>query len=279
MAPIARTEHVPAETRPKLEDGWSRDTPPQDTILRQFLYNQAELNAAIALAMGGRAVDVSGAFIADAGSQVPYMNQALLTRPAQRSDDPVYSDVESFFDTRGGPATLLSLWPTADLWHRGWILYGHPVLVVKPPVLAGNDLPDGVSVEVVNDLGSLLEAERILIEGFPIGDPDEIHDQPDPSTVLGPGVLDTNLTVRLGLVDGEPVATGCSYVSHGVVNLAMAATRPAARRRGVWQALVRARMDDGPGMPAVAYTSDLSRPGFLTMGFLPIMRLTLWGRG
>ena len=79
-------------------------------------------------------------------------------------------------------------------------------------------------------------------------------------------------------MDGLAVAAGVSYVAHDVVNLAMAATLPSARRRGAWQALVQERLTDGPGLPAVAYTNDLTRPGFLRMGFMPVTRLTLWGR-
>ena len=33
-----------------------------------------------------------------------------------------------------------------------------------------------------------------------------------------------------------------------------------------------------PALPAVAFTSDHSRPGFVRMGFLPITRFTLWSR-
>ncbi|HEV8627666.1 MAG TPA: hypothetical protein VG034_24780 [Acidimicrobiia bacterium] len=32
------------------------------------------------------------------------------------------------------------------------------------------------------------------------------------------------------------------------------------RRRGVWEALVWARVAEDPGLPAVAYTSNFSRP-------------------
>jgi hypothetical protein len=44
----------------------------------------------------------------------------------------------------------------------------------------------------------------------------------------------------------------------------------------VWRTLVAARYTDIPDLPAVAFTSDYSRPGFLRMGFLPITRFTLW---
>jgi hypothetical protein len=57
---------------------------------------------------------------------------------------------------------------------------------------------------------------------------------------------------------------------------ALKATLPAARRRGVWHALATARCVNTSDLPAVAFTSDYSRPGFLRMGFLPITRFTLW---
>jgi hypothetical protein len=46
----------------------------------------------------------------------------------------------------------------------------------------------------------------------------------------------------------------------------------------VWEALVWARVGSAPDLPAVAYTSDDSRPGFRRMGFLVVSRFTLWAR-
>ena len=99
-----------------------------------------------------------------------------------------------------------------------------------------------------------------------------------PGSIFPPSLVDSGMTVRLGLVDGEPVAIGNSHIGQDVVNLCLGTTLPAARRRGVWEALVWARVADAPQLPAVAYTSDYSRPGFLRMGFLPISRFTLWVR-
>lgn len=256
-----------------------REAGPDDTVVGQFLNNQSELNARLALAAGGRAAAVEGANLADARSAVPYLNQAVLSRPAPRTDDPVYEEIETFFERSAGGTTLLSLWPTADLWHRGWVLYGHPVLVVKAPVLFAPSRPDGVEIDLVTDRDGVARAEQVLIDGYPVGEPGDPSTRPEPGTVLPAGSLDTGCTVRLAWLDGEPVAAALSYVAHEVVNLAMAATLPAARRRGVWQALVQARVTDGPGLASVAYTNDLSRPGFLRLGFLPLTRLTLWGRG
>jgi len=74
------------------------------------------------------------------------------------------------------------------------------------------------------------------------------------------------------------VGVGNVHIGHGLVNLCLGATLPAARRRGVWQALVGARVTEDTTLPAVAYTSDFSRPGFLRMGFLAVARFTLWAR-
>jgi hypothetical protein len=77
-------------------------------------------------------------------------------------------------------------------------------------------------------------------------------------------------------LEGSPSAAAASHAAHGVVNLCLAATLTTARRRGVWHALVAARCAGTPDLPAVAFTSDYSRPGFLSVGFLPIARFTLW---
>ncbi len=46
----------------------------------------------------------------------------------------------------------------------------------------------------------------------------------------------------------------------------------------VTASLVSRRVTDDAALPAVAFTSDHSRPGFERMGFLPFTRFTLWTR-
>jgi hypothetical protein len=166
------------------------------------------------------------------------------------------------------------MWPTPDLSSRGWVLVGHPAFVVRAAGTAASVPAPGVEVREVTTAAELRVAERVAIEGYPI---DEAREKP-PGTVLPPGVLGTGLQVRLGLLDGRAVAIGNSFAGHGVVNLCLGATLPEARRRGVWEALVWARLASAPDLPAVAYTSDYSRPGFVRMGFLVVSRFTLWAR-
>jgi hypothetical protein len=268
-------------TERPLENGWLADTPVGDTLLRRFVHNQGELNAVMAAALGGRAHRTDDVFLADAHSPVAYFNQAILARPLRDAGDGVLDEIESFFAAPerapGTLATLLSIWPTPDLSPRGWSLVGHPAFVVRSP--AGHDTvrgpgTTGVAVREATNGDDLAVAERIAVEGYPMP---EAAGCP-PGTVFPTALLDTGLVVRLGLSGGEPVAVGNSYVAHGVVNLCLGVTLPAARRRGVWEALVWARTGDAPELPAVAFTSDDSRPGFIRMGFLPVTRFTLWAR-
>jgi hypothetical protein len=259
------------EERP-LENGWLPDTPIEDSVLRRFVMNQAELNEIVAEACGGRVVRTDDVSCADARSPVPFLNQAVLLRPLSSADDPVLGHIERSFSAE---AILLSVWPTPSLHSRGWHLMGHPMFVVRAPGPVPAHERPGVRVRDVHALDDIGVFERVLVEGYPLpegaGEP--------PGSFFPPAVLERGVRLRLGVLDGEAVGTGAVLAAYGVVNLVAAATLPVARRRGVWQALVWSRVAEAPGLPAVAFTSDFSRPGFERMGFLPIIRLTLWYRG
>ena len=64
-------------------------------------------------------------------------------------------------------------------------------------------------------------AECALIEGFPMPDG-------APGSLLPTALLDSEVLVRLGRVDGEVAGATRGYVGHGVVNLCGAATLPIA---------------------------------------------------
>jgi hypothetical protein len=258
-----------------LETGWLDDTPAEDNLSRGFVLNQAEVNEIVAVAAGGRTARRDGVFLADAASAVPYFNQAIVSRPLFDARDERLDEVERFFGGRARVSTLLSMWPTPDLSSRGWVLVGHPAFVERAAGAVTRDgTAPGVEVREVTTAGDLVVAERVAIDGYPI---DEARDEP-PGAVLPPGVLGSDLRVRLGVLDGRAVAIGNSRAAHGVVNLCLGATLPEARRRGVWEALVWSRLASAPDLPAVAYTSDHSRPGFIRMGFLVVSRFTLWAR-
>jgi hypothetical protein len=147
------------------------------------------------------------------------------------------------------------------------------MFVVRGPVAEPADAPpSGVNVRRAESADDLALIERIIINGYPVPELDRLP----PNRALGPALLGSAVRHWIGYLDGTPSAAAASHVAHGVVNLCLAATVPAARRRGAWRRLAAARCADTPDLPAVAFTSDYSRPGFLRMGFLPITRFTLW---
>lgn len=257
-----------------LETGWLPDTPIEDTVLRRFLHNQGAVNAIIARARGGRTEERHDVLLADANSPVPLYNQAVLTAPVLRADEPVLDAVDAFFAGGDRPLTLLSPWPTPDLTPRGWSLMGHPAFVVRAPGPVPTERPLGVELQRAETAEDYRLADQIMVDGFGF---DEARGAP-PGSILPYGTSGSGLDVYLGKYDGRPVAVGEVFVWRGVANLCGGATLAATRRRGVWRALVWARVGIAAHLPAVAFTSDMSRPGFVRMGFLPVTRFTLWWR-
>ena len=51
---------------------------------------------------------------------------------------------------------------------------------------------------------------------------------------------------------------------------------PAARRRGFWRQLAIDRLRATPELWTTGVFSDFSRPGAEALGFVPLLRLTLW---
>jgi len=254
-----------------LETGWLSDTPIADSVLRRFIANQADLQDRLVAAVGGRYDRTPDVALSDSGVAAAYLNQAVMLRPISDAYDPALHHVASFY--AGSIGLLLSPWPTPDLTGRGWQLVGHPMFVVRGPVdEPAAAPPSGVHVRRAESADDLALVERIVIDGYPVP---ELAGLPA-NRAMGVPLLGGAVRHWIGYLDGVPTAAAASHAAHGVLNLCLAATLPAARRHGVWQALVAARCAHDPGLPAVAFTSDYSRPGFLRMGFLPITRFTLW---
>jgi hypothetical protein len=251
--------------------GWLDDSFTGHSVIQAFLHNQADVADLLARATGGRHVRLDGLALADSGGPVMYTNQAVLLRPVLTPDDALLDEIERFF-TGSHPAMVLSAWPTPNLTARGWQLIGHPMFVVRAPGRHETPSPPGVTVVRVDNAVELAMAERVAIDGYPLPEAEGLPAY----SLLGTSLLDGPLRIRVAYVDGRPAALGSGHTGHGVVNLCLAATMAAARRRGAWRSLVWARVDDAPDLPAAAFTSDDSRPGFLRLGFLPITRFTLW---
>jgi hypothetical protein len=256
-----------------LTTGWEPAVPVDDTLVRQFLFHQADVHEAFVLAGGGCFLRTPGAALADIGRAGGYWNAAVLLRPPADWAAAV-DEVESFFARGTGPAFLWSAWPTPDLTVRGWQLSGHPPLLARPPArVLPLPAPPAVDVRPVATAAELADWERVAIDGYPL--PDML---PFVAGSFAPPALldDDRFGFWLGRDGGRPVAAGVSATAQGVSSLAFGTTRPEARRRGYWQRLAVERLAATPDLWTVGTFSDDSRPGAEALGFVPLLRLTLW---
>ena len=262
-------------TSDALTTGWEPELPVADTMLRRYLFHNGELCACFARAAGGRTLVTSAVAAADLGHPSGYWNAATLLQPPTDWDETLET-VEGFFAGGAGEAMLWSPWPTPDLRERGWRLSGHPPLLVRPP--ARELPPPATAVDAVREVGSASELatwERVAVEGYPLPDLDAAA----PGAMAGPALLD-DPRVRLwtAAVDGQPVGAAAAFVAHGIGSLAFGTTLPTARRRGLWRQLAVTRLLASPDVWMTGVFSDLSRPGAEALGFVPLLRLTLWVR-
>jgi hypothetical protein len=83
---------------PELETGWLPTTPPGDTYLRRFLLNWASACAANARSFGGAAKETSAFHLADSGTQVAFLNWAILLQPlAAESTPATLAEIDAFY--------------------------------------------------------------------------------------------------------------------------------------------------------------------------------------
>jgi hypothetical protein len=93
-----------------------------------------------------------------------------------------------------------------------------------------------------------------------------------------PRILDGPLHLFTGYVDGVPVATSGARVGHGIVDIEWVSCLEEARGAGVGAALTWAATMVEPDLPATLIASDDGQPVYAKMGFLRLLRMTMWHR-
>jgi hypothetical protein len=210
----------------------------------------------------------------DLGRPGGYFNGAVLLAPPA-DWDAVLAGIERFFRNGRGQACLWSAWPTPDLRGHGWRLSGHPPLLIRPPlstspIAAPTPEPD---VRLVSTVADLARWERVAIAGYPLPD---LQDAPAGGFAAAALLDDERLRFLVGLDADRAVAAAISFTSHGIGSLAYGVTLPAVRRRGYWRRLAIERLRATPDLWMTGVFSDFSRPGAEALGFVPLLRLTLW---
>lgn len=257
-----------------LENGCHPHTPPGDNLLLDYARAEAAAFAATVEAGGGRiAHDAElGLRMCDLGVPSPFGNVALLERPPSERTTPELATVlDGFFGASpGGPYLVFSAWPL-DLSDHGFAPVGHPPLMLRPP---GGSTPvaPGLRIEAVTDAEQLAAFERTLIEAYPAPEM-----QPwVRGAMFDPAILETDWRLFVGYEGDAPVATAGAYVTPNVTVVELVSARPEVRGKGYGTAITAAATFAEPEKPAMLIASDLGRPAYDRLGYLPLLRYSLW---
>jgi hypothetical protein len=269
----------PAPPAP-LETGWLPTTPAGDTYLRRFLLNWAGMSTATAQMLGGASRDLPAVVMADSGRPVVFFNSATLMRPlSAETAAATLDEIAAFFafgdPSRHGEALLVSAWPTGDLRSSGWNLMGHPPLHLLPAGATPRSAPVDIDIQEVRDLEALHAWERVAIEGYPL---DALAGVPPGSVTHESWLDEPRLRLWVGWEGKRPVSVSAAWTEHGINDVTLAATVPDARGHGYGEALTWQAARADPALPAMLISSDVGRPIYERMGFLPLQRITLWYR-
>ncbi len=254
-----------------LTHGWEPELDAADSLLRQFVLANADRNAYLAAWAGGRHERWPDLAAADPASPVLFDNAAVLLQPPAYVDlgDVVRRLIDFYPPERH--FVFLSAWPTPDLTSAGLELMGHPPFMVRPPGGTAPPLPTGLDIVPVTDQRALDDFVRTLVAAYPMpgasGTP-----LTDARVLAGP------IRLFVGYVDGKPVATSGARLGHSIVDIEWVATLPECRGRGIGAALTWAATLTSRTEPATLIASDDGQPVYEAMGYLRLMRLTLWHR-
>jgi hypothetical protein len=254
-----------------LTHGWEPDLDEGDSLLRRFVLASGQRSMDLATRAGGRTRATPRVTMADAASPVVFDNIAVLLQP------PTYIDLEgtleavlSFFPP-DRHFVLLSAWPTPDLSHFGLVLMGHPPLMFRPVGGAAPPAPPELEIRPVTDEPGLKDFVTTLIEAYPMPGAEG-------TSIADPAVLEGPFRLFVGYVDGAPVGTAGARLGHGLNDVEWVSTRSELRGHGYGAALTWAATLVEPDLPAALLASDDGQPVYEKMGYLRIMRLTVWHR-
>jgi hypothetical protein len=252
-----------------LTHGWEPELAAEDSLLREMVLAMARRMEVSAARPGGRCQRTDAALFADLASPFPFDNGVVVLQPPDLVDlGEIIGQALTFFADR--PWILFSMWPTPDLAAFGLSLVGHPPVMVRPPGGELPDAPEGLEIVEVCDHGQLEQFTTVLAQGF--GLPGGV------GVVADPSVLGTELRLFLGYAGGEPVAVAGAGTVGAINEVDWVATMPQARGNGYGEALVWRATMARPDRPAVLLASDDGQPLYARMGYLRMVRATVWER-
>jgi hypothetical protein len=253
-----------------MRTGWEHDVPDDDSVLRQWVLTNLTRYRTLVERVRGQ-IDVwDAAALFDTGSSVVFDNAAVLRRPMTADEVDELIDTAHIFFSDERPWLLLSAWPLPDLAQGGLQLMGHPpfMMRVAGAPAGGRRTVEGLEIRSVTPELAPVFAET-LEAGFGMADVKS-------SPWADPGAFGPDLEGFLGYVDGEPVATSAAFLAHGIVDVEGVSCLDSHRGKGIGEAMTWAATLADPDRNAMLMASDLGAPIYLRMGYLTVLRMTLW---
>jgi hypothetical protein len=198
----------------------------------------------------------------------PFANMTIARRPldARRWADAL-TRIRAAFRGRG-PFVIASPFPTPDLSGYGCRLIGHPPFMTRAAGAGTVPEPDGLEIVPVTNADELSVFETTLAAAYPAGDGGTLFSEP---------MLEVDdISLWLARLDGQPVATALAHHGGRVNGVEMISCLPSARGRRVGEAVTWLPTLTAPDRPAALIASDLGRPVYERMGFVALLRFTLW---
>jgi hypothetical protein len=277
---VTHDHELAADEGEYLDPGYDAGTAAGDNLLNDFCRAEVEGWRRWALAAAGRhgSDPDLGVSWADTGCLSVSGNHSQWSRPIDVDQAAAVVEALSTHYGRapGGPYVVFSAFPTPDLHGLGMRAVGHPPLMVRTagqPVEAGH--PNlSLRIERVSTTQQLLDFERTIIEAFPV---EELVPW-QPGSFVPAGLLDDDAWhLLVGYdEDGRPVATSAAFVTDHVVDVTWVSCRPESRRRGFGEAMTWGATLIDPSKPAMLIASDDGLPLYQRMGYVTLLRFTLW---
>jgi GNAT superfamily N-acetyltransferase len=250
-------------------------------VLDSSIFNAETVWRAFATARDHRVIDQPGWLAVDAGRDIggtrvilrgPVESEAqrttLTSLIGQASRPVVVEDPFGIIDLHAvGLAPMALSVMGAGPFARGAI----------PPNFGSAGERPGITVRLAGEGRALLEADRIVVEGFPLAS----YQPYQPGRMLPAGLLAMpHISVFVADHLGEPAGT-CMTVrdAHGVGGIYWVAVLPGHRRAGIGRALMLAAMDELAGLPMVLCATELGAPLYQTLGFSTALEMTYWRTG
>ncbi|HEU4948984.1 MAG TPA: GNAT family N-acetyltransferase [Kribbella sp.] len=254
-----------------LTTGWEPDLPPGDSLVRRAVLVHASWVVEGARRAGKPWYDDptwAGGFLGDRGA---FTNLVMLKQPV----DPiaVLAEVHEQLPAEV-PYLFLSAWPTPDLRPSGLGLVGHPPLMARFPQTVTEPPTTDLELRRVDGAAMLAEAERVLVEGYPLPELQPFR----AGALLDPALLDGPSAIWVGYDGEEPLATATAHDAAGVTLVENVAVMPAGRGRGAGAALTWAATTYRPEQAAVLIASDAGQPVYDRLDYVRIERWTVWLR-